>query len=168
MTEPKKLPENLAEIIIGAEYVETDETYTVKELQAALTELGVEYRSTDNKDALVWRLVDAQSGTKEPSKAEEPKAAAEPAAAEPKQPEPKQPEPIKTEPVPEVKDTKPKKEKIRVYNNGSYNLYEPHSRTLFYAYKEAVIEITPSIRKEQVLRNIEQINATRGKVLVIR
>ncbi len=151
MTEPKKLPENLAEIITGAEYVETDETSTVKELQAALTELGVEYRSTDNKDALVWRLVDAQNGTKQPGKAEEPKAAAEP-----------------KQPAPEVKDTKPKKEKIRVYNNGSYNLYEPHSRTLFYAYKEAVIEITPSIRKEQVLRNIEQINATRGKVLVIR
>ena len=152
MTEPKKLPENLAEIITGAEYFETDETYTVKELQAALTELGVEYRSTDNKDALVWRLVDAQNGTKEPGKAEEPKEL----------------EPIKTEPVPEVKDTKPKKEKIRVYNSGSYNLYEPHSRTLFYARKEAIIEITPSIRKEQVLRNIEQINATRGKVLVIR
>lgn len=163
MTEPKKLPENLAEIVTGAEYVETDKTYTVKELQAALTELGVEYRSTDNKDELVWRLIDAQSGTKEPGKAEEPKA-----AEEPKQPEPIKTEPIKTEPVPEVKDTKPKKEKIRVYNSGSYNLYEPHSRTLFYARKEAIIEITPSIRKEQVLRNIEQINATRGKVLVIR
>lgn len=139
MTEPKQVPGNLAELAINPEYAEVDETYTVKELQAELKGLGVAYRSSDSKDALVWRFLDAQQGDLEPVEAE---AEAEVEAEE--------------------------FEQITVYNDGAYNLYEPHSRTLFYAREEAVIELKPRVTKERVLRNIEQINATRGKVLVIR
>lgn len=135
MTEPKQVPGNLAELAINPEYAEVDETYTVKELQAELKGLGVAYRSSDSKDALVWRFLDAQQGDLEPVETE--------AEAE-------------------------EFEQITVYNDGAYNLYEPHSRTLFYAREEAVIELKPRVTKERVLRNIEQINATRGKVLVIR
>ncbi|WP_201544829.1 hypothetical protein [Psychrobacter sp. H7-1] len=138
MTEPKQVPGNLADLVINPEYAEVDETYTVKELQAELKGLGVAYHSSDSKDALVWRFLDAQQGDLEPVEAE-------------------------VEAEVEAKEF----EQITVYNSGAYNLYDPHSRTLFYARKEAVIELKPSITKERVLRNIEQINATRGKVLVI-
>lgn len=143
MTEPKQVPGNLAELAINPEYAEVDETYTVKELQAELKGLGVAYRSSDSKDALVWRFLDAQQGDLEPVEAEEE---------------------VQVEAETEAEEF----EQITVYNDGAYNLYEPHSRTLFYARKEAVIELKPRVTKERVLRNIEQINATRGKVLVIR
>lgn len=143
MTEPKQVPGNLAELVITPEYSEVNETYTVKELQAELKDLGVAYRSSDSKDALAWRFIDAQQDNFEPVESE-PEAEAE-------------------------AETKAEEfEQITVYNDGAYNLYEPHSRTLFYARKEAVIELKPRVTKERVLRNIEQINATRGKVLVIR
>lgn len=71
MTEPKQVPGNLADLIINPEYAEVDETYTVKELQAELKGLGVAYRSSDSKDALVWRFLDAQQGDLEPVEAEE-------------------------------------------------------------------------------------------------
>ena len=143
MTEPKQVPGNLAELAINPEYAEVDETYTVKELQAELKGLGVAYRSSDSKDALVWRFLDAQQGDLEPVEAEEE---------------------VQVEAETEAEEF----EQITVYNDGAYNLYEPHSRTLFYARKEAVIKLKPRVTKERVLRNIEQINATRGKVLVIR
>uniref|UniRef100_A5WF08 HeH/LEM domain-containing protein n=1 Tax=Psychrobacter sp. (strain PRwf-1) TaxID=349106 RepID=A5WF08_PSYWF len=143
MTEPKQVPGNLADLVINPEYAEVDETYTVKELQAELKGLGVAYRSSDSKDALVWRFLDAQQGDLEPVEAEEE---------------------VQVEAETEAEEF----EQITVYNDGAYNLYEPHSRTLFYARKEAVIELKPRVTKERVLRNIEQINATRGKVLVIR
>ena len=143
MTEPKQVPGNLAELAINPEYAEVDETYTVKELQAELKGLGVAYRSSDSKDALVWRFLDAQQDDLEPVEAEE-------------------------EVQVEVEAEAEEFEQITVYNDGAYNLYEPHSRTLFYAREEAVIELKPRVTKERVLRNIEQINATRGKVLVIR
>jgi len=143
MTEPKQVPGDLADLIINPEYAEVDETYTVKELQAELKGLGVAYRSSDSKDALVWRFLDAQQGDLEPVEAEEE---------------------VQVEAETEAEEF----EQITVYNDGAYNLYEPHSRTLFYARKEAVIELKPRVTKERVLRNIEQINATRGKVLVIR
>ena len=143
MTEPKQVPGNLAELAINPEYAEVDETYTVKELQAELKGLGVAYRSSDSKDALVWRFLDAQQGDLEPVEAEEE---------------------VQEEAEVEAEEF----EQITVYNDGAYNLYEPHSRTLFYAREEAVIELKPRVTKERVLRNIEQINATRGKVLVIR
>lgn len=147
MTEPKQVPGNLAELAINPEYAEVDETYTVKELQAELKGLGVAYRSSDSKDALVWRFLDAQQGDLEPVEAEEE---------------------VQVEAEEEVEAEAEEFEQITVYNDGAYNLYEPHSRTLFYARKEAVIELKPRVTKERVLRNIEQINATRGKVLVIR
>lgn len=150
MTEPKQVPGNLADFVINPEYAEVDETYTVKELQAELKGLGVAYRSSDSKDALVWRFLDAQQEGVKPEVELGPEVEQE----------------AELEPKPEAK--KEEFEKITVYNSGSYNLYDPHSRTLFYARKEAVIELKPSITKERVLRNIEQINATRGKVLVIR
>lgn len=143
MTEPKQVPGNLADLVINPEYAEVDETYTVKELQAELKGLGVAYRSSDSKDALVWRFLDAQQGDLEPVEAEEE---------------------VQVEAETEAEEF----EQITVYNDGAYNLYEPHSRTLFYAREEAVIELKPRVTKERVLRNIEQINATRGKVLVIR
>lgn len=143
MTEPKQVPGNLADLVINPEYAEVDETYTVKELQAELKGLGVAYRSSDSKDALVWRFLDAQQGDLEPVEAEEE---------------------VQEEAEVEAEEF----EQITVYNDGAYNLYEPHSRTLFYAREEAVIELKPRVTKERVLRNIEQINATRGKVLVIR
>lgn len=143
MTEPKQVPGNLADLVINPEYAEVDETYTVKELQAELKGLGVAYRSSDSKDALIWRFLDAQQGDLEPVEAEEE---------------------VQVETETEAEEF----EQITVYNDGAYNLYEPHSRTLFYARKEAVIELKPRVTKERVLRNIEQINATRGKVLVIR
>lgn len=148
MTEPKQVPGNLAELAINPEYAEVDETYTVKELQAELKGLGVAYRSSDSKDALIWRFLDAQQGDLEPVEAEE-EVQVEEAEAE-------------------AEAEAEEFEQITVYNDGAYNLYEPHSRTLFYARKEAVIELKPRVTKERVLRNIEQINATRGKVLVIR
>lgn len=144
MTEPKQVPGNLAELAINPEYAEVDETYTVKELQAELRGLAVAYRSNDSKDALIWRFLDAQQADLEPVEAE---AEAEVEA--------------------EVEAEAEEFEQITVYNSGAYNLYEPHSRTLLYARKEAVIEFKPRVTKERVLRNIEQINATRGKVLVI-
>lgn len=147
MTEPKQVPGNLAELAINPEYAEVDETYTVKELQAELKGLGVAYRSSDSKDALIWRFLDAQQGDLEPVEAEEE---------------------VQVEAEEEVEAEAEEFEQITVYNDGAYNLYEPHSRTLFYARKEAVIELKPRVTKERVLRNIEQINATRGKVLVIR
>ncbi|EGK11752.1 hypothetical protein [Psychrobacter sanguinis] len=150
MTEPKQVPGNLAELVITPGYAEVDETYTVKELQAELKGLGVAYRSSDSKDALVWRFLDAQQEGVKPEVELGPEVEQE----------------AELEPKPEAK--KEEFEKITVYNSGAYNLYDPHSRTLFYARKEAVIELKPSITKERVLRNIEQINATRGKVLVIR
>lgn len=151
MTEPKQVPGNLAELAINPEYAEVDETYTVKELQAELKGLGVAYRSSDSKDALVWRFLDAQQGDLEPVEAEE-----------------EVQEEVETEAEAEAEVEAEEFEQITVYNDGAYNLYEPHSRTLFYARKEAVIELKPRVTKERVLRNIEQINATRGKVLVIR
>ena len=147
MTEPKQVPGNLADLVINPEYAEVDETYTVKELQAELKGLGVAYRSSDSKDALIWRFLDAQQGDFEPAEAEE-----------------EVQEEVETEAETEAEEF----EQITVYNDGAYNLYEPHSRTLFYAREEAVIELKPRVTKERVLRNIEQINATRGKVLVIR
>lgn len=151
MTEPKQVPGNLAELAINPEYAEVDETYTVKELQAELKGLGVAYRSSDSKDALIWRFLDAQQGDLEPVEAEE-----------------EVQEELETEAEAEAEVEAEEFEQITVYNDGAYNLYEPHSRTLFYARKEAVIELKPRVTKERVLRNIEQINATRGKVLVIR
>lgn len=148
MTEPKQVPGNLADLVINPEYAEVDETYTVKELQAELKGLGVAYRSSDSKDALIWRFLDAQQGDLEPVEAKEEV----------------QVEEVEAEAEAEAEEF----EQITVYNDGAYNLYEPHSRTLFYARKEAVIELKPRVTKERVLRNIEQINATRGKVLVIR
>jgi len=150
MTEPKQVPGNLAQLVITPGYAEVDETYTVKELQAELKGLGVAYRSSDSKDALVWRFLDAQQEGVKPEVELGPEVEQE----------------AELEPKSEAK--KEEFEKITVYNSGAYNLYDPHSRTLFYARKEAVIELKPSITKERVLRNIEQINATRGKVLVIR
>lgn len=147
MTEPKQVPGNLADLVINPEYAEVDETYTVKELQAELKGLGIAYRSSDSKDALIWRFLDAQQGDLEPVEAEE-EVQAE----------------VETEAEVEAEEF----EQITVYNDGAYNLYEPHSRTLFYAREETVIELKPRVTKERVLRNIEQINATRGKVLVIR
>jgi len=149
MTEPKQVPGNLADFVINPEYAEVDETYTVKELQAELKGLGVAYRSSDSKDALVWRFLDAQQGDLELVEAEE-----------------EVQEEVETEAEAEAEAEE--FEQITVYNDGAYNLYEPHSRTLFYARKEAVTELKPRVTKERVLRNIEQINATRGKVLVIR
>ena len=151
MTEPKQVPGNLADLVINPEYAEVDETYTVKELQAELKGLGVAYRSSDSKDALVWRFLDAQQGDLEPVETEE-EVQVE----------------VETEAEAEVEAEAEEFEQITVYNDGAYNLYEPHSRTLFYAREEAVIELKPSVTKKRVLRNIEQINATRGKVLVIR
>lgn len=151
MTEPKQVPGNLADLVINPEYAEVDETYTVKELQAELKGLGVAYRSSDSKDALVWRFLDAQQDDLEPVEAEE-KVQVETEAE------------VKAEAEAEAEEF----EQITVYNDGAYNLYEPHSRTLFYAREEAVIELKPRVTKERVLCNIEQINATRGKVLVIR
>lgn len=151
MTEPKQVPGNLADLVINPEYAEVDETYTVKELQAELKGLGVAYRSSDSKDALIWRFLDAQQGDFEPVEAEE-----------------EAQEEVETEAEAEAEAEAEEFEQITVYNDGAYNLYEPHSRTLFYARKEAVIELKPRVTKERVLRNIEQINATRGKVLVIR
>lgn len=148
MTEPKQVPGNLAELAINPEYAEVDETYTVKELQAELKGLGVAYRSSDSKDALIWRFLDAQQGDLELVEEAE--------------------EEVQVEAEEEVEAEAEEFEQITVYNDGAYNLYEPHSRTLFYARKEAVIELKPRVTKERVLRNIEQINATRGKVLVIR
>jgi len=149
MTEPKQVPGDLADLVINPEYAEVDETYTVKELQAELKGLGVAYRSSDSKDALVWRFLDAQQGDLELVEAEE-----------------EVQEEVETEAEAEAEAEE--FEQITVYNDGAYNLYEPHSRTLFYAREEAVIELKPRVTKERVLRNIEQINATRGKVLVIR
>lgn len=151
MTEPKQVPGNLADLVINPEYAEVDETYTVKELQAELKGLGVAYRSSDSKDALIWRFLDAQQGDFEPVEVEE-----------------EAQEEVETEAEAEAEAEAEEFEQITVYNDGAYNLYEPHSRTLFYARKEAVIELKPRVTKERVLRNIEQINATRGKVLVIR
>ena len=151
MTEPKQVPGNLAELAINPEYAEVDETYTVKELQAELKGLGVAYRSSDSKDALVWRFLDAQQGDLKLVEAEE-----------------EVQEEVETEAEAEAEVEAEEFEQITVYNDGAYNLYEPHSRTLFYAREEAVIELKPRVTKERVLRNIEQINATRGKVLVIR
>ncbi|WP_296202993.1 hypothetical protein [Psychrobacter sp. UBA3962] len=145
MTEPKQVPGNLADLVINPEYAEVDETYTVKELQAELKGLGVAYRSSDSKDALIWRFLDAQQDDLEPVETEE-----------------------EVQVEVEVEAEAEEFEQITVYNDGAYNLYEPHSRTLFYAREEAVIELKPRVTKERVLRNIEQINATRGKVLVIR
>lgn len=153
MTEPKQVPGNLADLVINPEYAEVDETYTVKELQAELKGLGVAYRSSDSKDALVWRFLDAQQGDLEPVEAEEEVQVEVETEAE-----------VEVEAEAEAEEF----EQITVYNDGAYNLYEPHSRTLFYAREEAVIELKPRVTKERVLRNIEQINATRGKVLVIR
>lgn len=150
MTEPKQVPGNLADLVTNPEYAEVDETYTVKELQAELKGLGVAYRSSDSKDALIWRFLDAQQGDLEPVEAEEEVQVEE------------------VEAEAEAEAEAEEFEKITVYNDGAYNLYEPHSRTLFYAREEAVIELKPRVTKERVLRNIEQINATRGKVLVIR
>lgn len=145
MTEPKQVPGNLADLVTNPEYAEVDETYTVKELQAELKGLGVAYRSSDSKDALIWRFLDAQQDDLEPVETEE-----------------------EVQVEVEVEAEAEEFEQITVYNDGAYNLYEPHSRTLFYAREEAVIELKPSVTKKRVLRNIEQINATRGKVLVIR
>lgn len=150
MTEPKQVPGNLADLVTNPEYAEVDETYTVKELQAELKGLGVAYRSSDSKDALIWRFLDAQQGDLEPVEAEEEVQVEE------------------VEAEAEAEAEAEEFEKITVYNDGAYNLYEPHSRTLLYAREEAVIELKPRVTKERVLRNIEQINATRGKVLVIR
>lgn len=157
MTEPKQVPGNLADLVINPEYAEVDETYTVKELQAELKGLGVAYRSSDSKDALIWRFLDAQQGDLEPVEAEEEVQEEAEAEAE-----------AEAEVEAEVEAEAEEFEKITIYNDGAYNLYEPHSRTLFYAREEAVIELKPRVTKERVLRNIEQINATRGKVLVIR
>lgn len=157
MTEPKQVPGNLADLVINPEYAEVDETYTVKELQAELKGLGVAYRSSDSKDALIWRFLDAQQGDFEPVEAEEEAQEEVETEAE-----------AEAEAEAEVEAEAEEFEQITVYNDGAYNLYEPHSRTLFYARKEAVIELKPRVTKERVLRNIEQINATRGKVLVIR
>lgn len=159
MTEPKQVPGNLAELVITPEYSEVNETYTVKELQAELKDLGVAYRSSDSKDALAWRFIDAQQDNFEPVESE-PEAEAEAETEAETEAE------AETETEAETKAEE--FEQITVYNDGAYNLYEPHSRTLFYARKEAVIELKPRVTKERVLRNIEQINATRGKVLVIR
>ena len=150
MTEPKQVPGNLAELAINPEYAEVDETYTVKELQSELKGLGVAYRSSDSKDALIWRFLDAQQGDLELVEEAEEEVQ------------------VEAEEEVEAEAEAEEFEQITVYNDGAYNLYEPHSRTLFYARKEAVIELKPRVTKERVLRNIEQINATRGKVLVIR
>lgn len=163
MTEPKQVPGNLAELAINPEYAEVDETYTVKELQAELKGLGVAYRSSDSKDALIWRFLDAQQGDLEPVEAEE-----EVQEEVETETEAEAEVEAEVEAEAEAEAEAEEFEQITVYNDGAYNLYEPHSRTLFYARKEAVIELKPRVTKERVLRNIEQINATRGKVLVIR
>lgn len=176
----KKIPSNLEQLLKQPEYVEVDSNFTSKGLQDALRELGEPFRSNESKGELVWRYVqatqdskpsegdvvspEAETETKTETKTET-ETETEAEAGEQKEPKAKE----KTEDK-ETKDEEkePEFEQITVYNDGAYNLYEPHSRTLFYAYKEAVIVFKPSVDKERVLANIKQINATRGKVLLVK
>lgn len=151
MTDPNQLPGSSDDLLKDPEYAKVDKSFTVKELQAVLREKGIAFRAGDSKAELIGRFIDATKDTENPVEVAKVDINTEkPVEAKPKQ------------------EKKKAYEQITVYNSGAYNLYEPHSRTLFCAYKETSVELKPGVDKKRIERNISQINATRGKVLQIR
>ena len=66
MTDVKVLPDNLAEIAKEPEFQATYKAHTVEQLESKLRELNVAFLSADNKNELVWRLLDATQSEVEP------------------------------------------------------------------------------------------------------
>lgn len=60
MTDIKALPSNLKEIEKKPRFAQFYKSHNVDALQDMLVDLGVNYRSDDNKAALVWRVMDAK------------------------------------------------------------------------------------------------------------
>lgn len=60
MTDIKVLPSNLKEIEKKPRFVQFYKSHNVEALQDILVDIEVNYRSDDNKAALVWRVMDAK------------------------------------------------------------------------------------------------------------
>jgi hypothetical protein len=56
---------------------------------------------------------------------------------------------------------------IKIENNGPYNVLETATGVLLKAKQTTTISIAAHIDKEQIVRNIKQMNITRGKTLQI-
>lgn len=60
MSDIKALPSNLKEIEKKSRFSQVYKNHTVDDLESMLVDIEVDYRSDDNKAALVWRYMDAQ------------------------------------------------------------------------------------------------------------
>lgn len=67
MTDVKALPDNLAEIAKTPEFQATYKAHTVEQLESKLRNLNVAFLSADNKNELVWRLLDATQSADKPA-----------------------------------------------------------------------------------------------------
>lgn len=67
MTDVKALPDNLAEIAKEPEFQATYKAHTVEQLESKLRELNVAFLSADNKNELVWRLLDVTQSADKPA-----------------------------------------------------------------------------------------------------
>lgn len=184
----KDLPENLDELAKTASFKQIKSANTAEELETKLNESGVEYLTSDLKDALVWRFMDAKGleftdivdGTTDEPTEDSNAAEADPTTDGPAPTEPpKTKPPVKDEteapkvpePRPELpkatKPTAPQIDIIRVKNTGHANVLEPASGTLLKKGETTTITVNPRVGRERIIRNINQMNITRGKTLEV-
>jgi len=197
MTDPKELPDNINELEQTIpEFEVVADKYTIKQLERKLRDAKVPFLSADDKPDLIWRWLDHQGVSFEvdpvvDAPASEPDATETPTetnkaddhdatnetitdgaatgttdapASDNEQLEPEQSD---TPPPVEVVDKEAGLNSVTVKHTGAFDVLEPATKTLLYARKTTQIYVTPSVTKEQIVRNIEQYNITRGNILHI-
>lgn len=254
MTDIKALPGNLKEIEKKPRFAQFYKSHNVDALQDMLVDLGVNYRSDDNKAALVWRVMDAKgmdfddaandrvdeqndskvedelntgedvetaeadtdenvqttedgtndehgapgdqsnvevgtdadkTGSDSIEKPDEMVDTAKPDAASntsdstddsaneadkpaetPSQLPTSDSAPTKETPsAPTVDNEEVEAEHVSINNTGDFGIYEPASRTLLPDGKTTKAYVSQHASREKIIKNIDQLNSTRGKKL---
>ncbi|WP_230657811.1 hypothetical protein [Psychrobacter sp. I-STPA10] len=138
----KDLPTNLKELAQTDSFKHIEDKYTADMLKTKMDNDGIEYLSGDRKDALVWRWMDANGMEFTDDMVSE--------------------ENNQTTKVIEVAQNV-----VIVKNTGAFNVLETATCTLLKAGNQTTIEISPRVSKDQVIRNIKQMNHIRGGKLEI-
>lgn len=184
MSEAKALPDNIKAFEQNPEFKKTYDNNTVDKLEMQLIEADVEFLSTDNKAALVWRLLDHQ-GQLESNDDAETKDDAKKAIDSAENVDSSTDDDVRVdtttggnsggdsntsnsnESVKPDESEADELEYVSVKNNGGFNMLEPATGTLVTAGETTKVYIKGYATKNQVLRNIAQYNHTRGNKLVV-
>lgn len=178
----KDLPDNLAELQETAAFKAVYKKFNTKGIKGELDKAGVTYGESDNKLELVWRYMDANNMPFDEAETEA-EAEAEAETETEAEAEPKKKDPFdairaasnsgSTEQA--IKDGIAQKQVssvnrdnvVIVNNTGSTQVLETATSTLLPPGETTEIKATVYADKDKIIRNIKQMNLTRGNKLKI-